>query len=278
MRVFLILFLSFNVWATTTDQIIHVPVNAIEKSSMTEKRFMEILDWFYAQYVDEIKARGAKLKIIPDWPESMANAFAQREEDTWIIRVLGGMARHPAVTEDAFILVLCHEMGHHIGGAPKKKDFFSTSWASDEGQADYWATLKCTRKIWEQDDNQMIIATMDIPKTLETECDKSFSDKNESALCKRVGMASLSHARFLNRRDEIHTPVSFDTPSTREVRRTNHKHPKPQCRLDITFQASICPINYQVDVSSTDASIGTCHELNGHDRGKRPRCWYRFKP
>ena len=104
----------------TSNEVSFVPVNASKRSDMTEHRFLEILDWFEAYYKDDISALGAELKIISDWKESMANAFAQREDNTWIIRVLGGLARHHLMTEDAFILVLCHEMGHHIGGAPKR--------------------------------------------------------------------------------------------------------------------------------------------------------------
>lgn len=252
-----------------------VPMNAKVKSSMTEQRFYEILAWFEAHYTDVIAAQGAELKIVTDWKEPMANAFAQREDNTWIIRVLGGLARHSMLTEDAFILVLCHEMGHQIGGAPKRRDIFRTSWASNEGQADYFATLKCLRKIFRDHDNIAIVEKMTIPAVVKQECDKSFADPMESALCQRTSMASLSHAQFLNKRNQTHDPVGFETPDNSTVRRTSHKHPKPQCRLDTTFQGALCTVDYRVEVSQQDAVLGTCHKNLGHERGNRPSCWFR---
>jgi Zn-dependent protease with chaperone function len=53
--------------------------------------------------------------------------------------MFGGLARDPLVTKDGFSAVICHEIGHHIAGAPRK----GFSWASNEGQADYFATTKC---------------------------------------------------------------------------------------------------------------------------------------
>ena len=46
---------------------------------------------------------------------------------------------------EQFLFIYCHELGHFIGGAPFKKNPGST-WASTEGQADYWATSVCLRR------------------------------------------------------------------------------------------------------------------------------------
>lgn len=254
---------------------VQVPVDAVDKNGMTEKRFFEILDWFESHYSSIIKKEyGAELKIIADWKESTPSAFAQREGNTWIIRVLGGLSRHSLITEDAFIFVLCHEMGHHIGGAPKKKAMFGgRDWASSEGQADYYATLKCMRKIFREQDNVSVIEQIKYPKILEVECGRSFKHKNEVALCIRSNMAGLSHARLLNRQNEIHSPVSFETPDPRRVSNTFHNHPEPQCRLDTTFHGALCPIDWEAKVSETEFGPGTCVEQE-YAIGPRPQCWF----
>jgi hypothetical protein len=33
--------------------------------------------------------------------------------------MFGGLARHELVTDDGFMMVVCHETGHHLGGAPR---------------------------------------------------------------------------------------------------------------------------------------------------------------
>ena len=35
--------------------------------------------------------------------------------------MFGGLAGHETITTDAFALVACHELGHHIGGAQRKQ-------------------------------------------------------------------------------------------------------------------------------------------------------------
>ena len=84
------------------------------------------------------------------------NAFAKQGASTWEVHMYGGLARHQAVTADGFALVVCHELGHHLGGAPQKVDWFGRlRWASNEGQADYWGTAKCFRKLLEERGRQL---------------------------------------------------------------------------------------------------------------------------
>lgn len=258
----------------TTSEAVHVPINPMVKDQMSQQRFLEILSWFESQYSELIREKGATLKIISDWEETLANAFAQREGNVWIIRVLGGMARHHFVTEDAFILLLCHEMGHHVGGAPKSSTLFSTSWSSNEGQADYYASLKCMRKLLSSQDNMRIIQNTQVPTTVRSRCSTSFQDPQESALCVRSSLAALSLAKFFNRGAETHTPVAFDTPDLSRVRRTSHKHPEAQCRLDTLFAGSVCETKVSSDVSDEEEVSGSCHENLGNKIGLRPLCWF----
>jgi hypothetical protein len=49
---------------------------------------------------------------------------------------------------DHFDVILCHELGHLLGGAPKKKNYFNRSgdWASVEGESDYFAA-SCVQEL-----------------------------------------------------------------------------------------------------------------------------------
>lgn len=88
------------------------------------------------------------------------NASAQRMGSTWVVNMYGGLARHNEITIDGFALVLCHEIGHHLGGAPKYGGF--NTWGTNEGGSDYFATLKCLRRIFQNDDNTKAIENMTI--------------------------------------------------------------------------------------------------------------------
>ena len=88
-------------------------------------------------------------------------------------------------------------------------------------------------------------------------------------------MASLSFAQFLNRRDQDHRPVSFETPDLSRIRRTDNDHPKPQCRLDTSFAGAVCAQNFTEQVSQMEPVSGTCHRAIGFERGLRPACWFR---
>ena len=68
------------------------------------------------------------------------NANASQRGRTWIVNMYGGLARRPEITPDGFAMVLCHELGHHMGGFP-----FVSGWAANEGQSDLFATLSCGR-------------------------------------------------------------------------------------------------------------------------------------
>jgi len=75
--------------------------------------------------------------------------------------MFGGLARHETMTPDGFATVVCHELGHHLGGVPKKFSWFGNSWASNEGQADYFGIMKCLRKMFEHEDNVKIVKEID---------------------------------------------------------------------------------------------------------------------
>ncbi len=190
----------------------------------------------------------------------------------------GGLARHETITEDGFSLVLCHEIGHLVGGAPTVGMVLMKPMAN-EGQADYFAALKCLRKTFLNDDNAAIVAAMNVPATLATSCAKAFSNSDEKNICIRTGMAGASVADFFAAVKKL-PPAKFETPDATVVRSTNSSHPAHQCRLDTYFQGSLCDVSFNEDldmVNMKDEVKGTCHGSLGHTSGLRPLCWYKPK-
>jgi hypothetical protein len=241
---------------------------------LTEAQFNAVIDKFEAIYAPVVASLGERLNIMRKWNNGMVNADAMQLWGTWDVSMYGGLARHETITVDGFSLVLCHEIGHHIGGAPKVSGLIGR-WASNEGQADYWAMLKCLRTGWAHDDNEAIISKMKVPKYLKDSCQKIHPEKTDLAICIREGMAGLSVAR-LYAAIEKKPEAKLETPDRSVVSRTDDGHPAYQCRLDTFFQGSLCEKSFLEDVSPTDEVKGTCHKSTGQTVGLRPLCW--FKP
>ena len=251
-----------------------IPVDSLRMGGISEEQFNSVIDRIEAIYAPIATNLGKELLIARKWNDATVNANASQSGSKWNINMYGGLARHETITEDGFALVLCHETGHLLGGAPKIAGFMS-KWASNEGQADYFATLKCLRKTFLNDDNATIVAALNAPETLVNSCAKIYANSLDKNICIRNGMAGMSVADlFAALRNK---PVAkFETPDTAVVTKTDDAHPAHQCRLDTYFKGSICDVGMNEDVSQKEEVQGTCHKSTGHTVGLRPLCW--FKP
>jgi hypothetical protein len=170
-------------------------------------------------------------------------------------------------------MVLCHEIGHHLGGAPKYSWF--NGWASNEGQSDYFASLKCMRKVFKTQDNLDFVAehAADINPFYTTKCHDMYKTAEEQALCVRTGMAGQGLANLFGALGKSGAPIP-DTPDRNEVGQTNDRHPAAQCRLDTYIQGALCDIDHNTDLSQSDAKVGACNRSDSYATGIRPLCWY----
>ena len=240
---------------------------------LTQEQFLEVITKVEKIYAPVISNLGAKLVIDRLWTNATVNALAKRDSPkVWTIQMFGGLARHQAVTADGFTLVLCHELGHHIGGAPKKRNTMNP-WSTSEGQSDYFATLKCLREVFLTDDNAAIVKALEAPADLVAACKKAFR-KDDVNICIRSGMAGASVAALFSSLSNSKI-ASFSTPDLTVVTANVDSHPATQCRLDTFFQGSICSKSSNEDVSQSDEIQGTCHGTTGHRNGLRPSCWHK---
>jgi hypothetical protein len=88
-------------------------------TGITHDQFNAVAARINQMYAGEVASHGAQLKIMPMWSNATVNSNASEQGSTWIIRMFGGLARFHGMTPDAEAYVACHEMGHHLGGAPK---------------------------------------------------------------------------------------------------------------------------------------------------------------
>lgn len=288
-----------------TDMDIRIPVfnNLLadeEPTGISEDEFMLVLEEAESVYTPVFEALGKSFTVNKLWTNDQVNASAQQSGDNWIINMYGGLARHQHATVDSFRAVVCHEIGHHLGGAPKKAGWWG-SWASNEGQSDYFATFKCMKKlILEGQEDGLEVASADLSiyeieeiTIVDAECAERFAQEEEGeeegeegenqeiqdttySSCRRAALAGLSLGRLLGSLRDAERLISLSTPDESVATKTNDNHPDAQCRADTYLAGALCNLDFNSELSDTDANQGTCNRSEEFEYGLRPLCW--FKP
>ena len=234
---------------------------------ISEATFNAALDKVVAVYNPIVKAHGYTLQFNRLWPDGTVNSDTYTDGTTWIINSYGGLGRYPGMTSDAYIAVACHELGHHLGGAPVFND---GSLMSIEGEADYHVGTKCMRKVFAKDNNIKIVAATKVDPLVASRCTQAFKgNAGEIALCERSAEAGLVLAKILQDLEKG-APIAFTTPDPAVVTQTFEDHPAAQCRLDTYFNSAVCSVSSDIEFSNDDYKVGSC--LKGH--GVRPSCWF----
>ncbi len=251
----------------------YIPVGREAFGGITETIFNQVIAKIESLYRPEVARYGGQLQIVRNWADGTVNAYARREGSVFKIEMFGGLARHQETTADGLALVLCHELGHHIGGVPRYRE---NPWASTEGQSDYFATLKCLRFVFAEDDNQAIVAGLNVPEAAKNQCRSQWQENTPDYwLCLRSAMAGLSGSRLFWSLSGASAQVpDFARPDQTRVSQTYESHPAYQCRLDTYFQGSLCSVDERVEIGQQDAQTGTCHDYENQESGVRPLCWY----
>jgi len=252
------------------------PISVFQVGGLTQADFNDVLDQIQAFYAPVIQAKGGTLRINRLWTDDTVNASAERSGSTWVLNMYGGLARHEIMTKDGFTMVACHETGHHLGGAPKGESWFGPSWASNEGEADYFASLRCMRNIFNDADNARFVQDNTIDPVAKQKCEELYTTQAEENLCMREAMAGMVGALMFKALHKESVTPRFDTPDTHVVSQMDDDHPATQCRLDTYYQGSLCVHNRSTELSDSDPNVGTCTAANGQHDGLRPLCW--FKP
>lgn len=240
-------------------------------TGITRAQFDSILNKIYDEYAPEIAGLGANFRIDRRWNDPVLNAYAFQANGNWYIAMYGGLARHPAMTEDGFMAVACHEVGHHLGGAPK---FVDDDWGSVEGQADYYATLKCLRRIFMKEDNAKILANTKLDPIAIKRCEAEGLSQQDEEICIRSVMAGASLASVLSVMNKNKALPKLDTPDRSRVTTTDENHPRSQCRMDTYLQGALCRVRYTEALDNKDYRAGTCADESLYDDGLRPSCWF----
>ena len=254
-----------------------IEASVFQVGGISLQDFNAVLDEVEQFYTPVISAKGARLEVNRKWDDPTVNASANQMGNTYAINMYGGLARHPSMNKDGFTLVACHEIGHHLGGAPKIESWWGEpDWATNEGGSDYFASLRCLRFMFHEQENLEFVKNNEIDPTLRMHCEQDFDTQAEENLCMRIGMAGFVSANLFQVMHKNPTPLRFDTPDPNVVTRMADGHPAPQCRLDTYFQGALCRHDMTVPLSDNDPNVGACSERMGQKEGLRPRCWFSF--
>lgn len=211
-------------------------------SPMTELQFRRTIDEVTNFYRPIIKSLGGTLRVDYNWTDSTVNAYADKQGNDWSIAMFGGMARRQEVTRDGFQLVVCHELGHLLGGFP----FYTNEDLAAEGQADYWATQACAKRVWKG---------------------------NGTAAKTRALAASQSLGNLLATLEGSQYP----SPTRKDLSRviyTQDTHPKAQCRLDTYLAGVGCNQVFPLTAYPKNQFEAYSVSCMPPQNASRPRCWF----
>ncbi|MFL5814200.1 MAG: hypothetical protein ACJ763_11535 [Bdellovibrionia bacterium] len=288
------IFLVLLSWVPQGASAMTMPMNHLEIQdnpralyNISPVMFRQIIDQVVTAFSPIVRFHGGELKANYFWDNRLVNASATREGNVWMLNMYGGLARRREITPDAFSLVVCHELGHHLGGFP----FVSAGlWAADEGQADYFAAHTCAPVIWGRDFQGNAIHRYTVDPVAKLYCDRSTLHQTERDLCYRIADAAQSLSNLLNTIEDARRPVAYKNANNAiHTWATYHGHPKAQCRLETFLNGAICGRKsdlrvipaYDMNIvggslleEEKEAARYSCAERGAVYDGARPRCWF----
>lgn len=219
---------------------------ATQPSFVSPEGSTALFKHFKAHYDPIVQAAGGEFILQVNLENKTVAASANRDiEDKYVITIDMGMLVSERVTLESLRLTLCHEMGHLLGGVPHRSppsewtgplDPNGQSLISAEGQADYYATTECFKKIVSGEDHRSILQGKTIPFKVRDSCSAKWGSRSEDFwICQRAALASFE---FLTMVKEF--AISFDTPDPKRVEKTIiNEYPARQCRLDTLFAGAL---------------------------------------
>lgn len=210
----------------------YLPVGSKNVSDLTEVDYATLIGQFLVKNYAKVQAATGKSLLIPyEWQSPYFAAFAQQKEDSMQVSLWGGMARAPGATKAALAAILCHELGHILGGEPRQT-IPGSDWASTEGQSDFYAASTCLP--------ELLTAYPEIVSTVDEEV-KEVCDQN--VLCEKSMQAGLEMVRFIQKYSyRQYVPVNIKTPAAAALELVRNTYPSDQCRLDSFVQGSLCQL------------------------------------
>lgn len=222
------------------------------KTAIEYEDYNFILDLIEETYKPIVSNFGANLIIDQEWDSSTVNAYAYKQGRDWFVVIHGGLARRPELNVDSIAMVVCHELGHHLGGYP----FYRWSNMANEGQSDYFSTGACFKKYLDQ--------TIFMGKVEEEAIEYCGEKKDPSINCTRTITAAMGLTNLLNR--GYISP--FETSDYITDKMIN-EHPPAVCRFDTYKAGYFCTKKWD------DTLIPYSRKESYKVACSKPRCWFK---
>ena len=239
----------------------------------------EVMSGIQRTYDPIASQMGRKFALRVSTKLDLYTAWAERTPDELSITVTQALLDKPGLRADTLRMTICHEIGHLLGGSPRKNarpewdgevapDGMSVD--SSEGQADYYAGLSCFRRLV-ADENEAAhhaaLAGRSESVELIRDCDLGAAKPDHSALiCRRAAWAAFEFLRLVK-----DFAISFATPDTSIAPSViRDSYPARQCRLDTFVRGAACRANFPLVLDFNDAAATQCPDA----RFRRPSCWF----
>lgn len=113
-------------------------------------------------FSNELKKTGFPLILDAKWDSPYFGAGVSFYNDEFRLMILGGTTRIKGMSLDAYAAIVCHEIGHIVGGTPFQT-IAGAEWSSAEGQSDYFAASICLPRYFKfkGDDTKAIAARVE---------------------------------------------------------------------------------------------------------------------
>jgi hypothetical protein len=254
---------------------LEIPVD-VKSTHLAQEQVSTIIEDFKTVYGPIVKDQiGKELKFELNWQDVSVNMYATRDEqNNPIVKIMGGMARHPLMTTDALYSIICHEIGHFLGGAPKQLRGQTTmkSWSSAEGQADYYANARCTKLMLKSNRNKNIKSEL----RNHSHYEEANNICHQDEFCIRMSLASVDLAKIYDSIRPSGRKLSLIKKDESQTHIPILNHPNAQCRLDTMIAAQLCPVADSLIFNDENPQTGACSASGSETEAKftRPKCWY----
>lgn len=213
--------------------------------------YAKVRENFAAVYGSIVKAeRNVELRLIMNKEFTTTPPGVSLYSDHVHLELGSDFHRDSTMTPDAYLGMLCHEIGHVLGGEPYSSDTMkpSAQWVSNvpsstEGQSDYFSSLACMKKVF-ADSTKTTPADFAVTPRVKRLCVSQYSSILDQNICQRSAQSGFEimqfiisiYKRFGSNSDQL--TLDMDTPEAPGLS-VGRLYPTVQCRFDTILAGAL---------------------------------------